>query len=127
MATINAISRPDVTNSPSLNLFGDCGGCWLVMACFLLDGAGRATPEPRFDAIAFAHLATMACGGHPASPHRPRAGNVLPGEGFADQCFERAEVPFGQVLEPAPAGGDGGIGRLEPGDGAQQVLVILGE
>src|SRR5215470_319694 len=86
MATINAISRPEVTNSPSLNLFGDCGGCWLVMACFLLDGAGRATPKPRRDAIGFAHLATTARGDQPASPHRPRAGGGPAGNGLVAEC-----------------------------------------
>src|SRR5262245_6031295 len=99
MATINAISRPDVTNSPSLNLFGDCCGCWLVMARVLLGGAGRATPEPWPHAIGFAHLGKTAWGDRPASPHRPRAGSDLAGEGFADERFERAEMPLGQILE----------------------------
>ena len=43
----------------------------------------------------------------------------------ADQDLERAEVALGQILEAAPAGGDGGLGGIEGGDGPQQVLVVL--
>src|SRR5438876_9435363 len=50
-----------------------------------------------------------------------------PLEGLADQELERAEVALGEVLEPAPAGGDGGLGSLEAGDRAEQVLVVLAQ
>src|SRR2546426_11942966 len=44
-----------------------------------------------------------------------------------DQELERAEVAVGEGLEPAPAGGDGGLGSVEAGDRAEQVLVVLAQ
>src|SRR5690242_9100300 len=68
------------------------------------------------------------CGSPRASPHRPRvAGARTLLEVAADERLERAEVAVGQVLEPTTAGGHRGVGRLEGGDRAQQVLVVLGQ
>src|SRR2546422_8907863 len=50
-----------------------------------------------------------------------------PLEVLPDQDLERAEVAVGEVLEPAPAGGDGGLGSVEAGDRAEQVLVVLAQ
>src|SRR5205814_58348 len=56
-------------------------------------------------------------GGHIGAPH------VM----ASNQELERAEVAVGEVLEPATAGGDGGLGAVEAGDRAKQVLVVLAQ
>src|SRR3989442_4810242 len=53
---------------------------------------------------------------------RRRPLEVLP-----DQELERAEVAVGEGLGTAPAGGDGGLGSVEAGDRAEQVLVVLAQ
>ena len=55
----------------------------------------------------------------------PRTEGWLPGEGLADQGLQRAEVPLGQILEPAPAGGEAASAESNPATEPQQVLVIL--
>jgi len=42
-----------------------------------------------------------------------------------NQELERAEVAVGEVLEPATAGGDGGLGSVDACDRAKQVPVLL--
>src|SRR2546426_591854 len=46
---------------------------------------------------------------------------------LADEGLEGAEVALGEVLEAASRRRDGGLGGIEPGHGAEQVLVVLAE
>src|SRR5437868_14395808 len=71
---------------------------------------------------------TPGRGAIPASPRGPRVAiSQSPlREALADEGFERAEVALGQVLEAAAAGGHGGLGGVEAGHRAQQMLVVLG-
>src|SRR5712692_4098203 len=48
-------------------------------------------------------------------------------EVLADEGLEGAEVALGEVLEAAARGGEGGLGVIEPGHGAEKVLVVLAE
>src|SRR6267378_1539269 len=60
--------------------------------------------------------------GEPMKSPRALTRELLP-----NQKLERAEMAVGEVLEPAPAGGDGGLGAVEAGDRAKQVLVVLAQ
>src|SRR5947207_14807726 len=48
-------------------------------------------------------------------------------EVLADEGLEGAEMALGEVLEAASRRRDGGLGGIEPGHGAEQVLVVLAE
>src|ERR1700682_2278581 len=62
----------------------------------------------------------------PASPHWPCEPQDVAGLG--PRRPRRAyEVAVGEVLEPATAGGDGGLGAVEAGHRAKQVLVVLAQ
>src|SRR6185436_2397448 len=122
MATMSAISRPPVTNAPSLNLLGGCGGCVLVMACSSWTAPEEQRPSHGLRQLVSRTWRQQRAGIAPHPRIVPARGSGLADEGFADERFERAEVTLGQVLEPATAGRHGGVRRVESGDGAQQVL-----
>src|SRR2546427_907795 len=48
-------------------------------------------------------------------------------EVLADEGLEGAEVALGEVLEAASRRGDGGLGGVESGHGAEEVFVVLAE
>src|SRR2546427_795815 len=77
--------------------------------------------------LALRRLYTVIFETEKPSPSSETSLRRRPLEGLADQELERAEVALGEVLEPAPAGGDGGLGRVEAGDRAEQVLVVLAQ
>src|SRR5206468_5522661 len=77
--------------------------------------------------LALRRLYTVIFETEKPSPSSETSLRRRPLEGLADQELERAEVALGEVLEPAPAGGDGGLGSLEAGDRAEQVLVVLAQ
>src|SRR5881396_2408404 len=77
--------------------------------------------------LALRRLYTVIFETEKPSPSSETSLRRRPLEGLADQELERAEVALGEVLEPATAGGDGGLGAIEAGDRAEQVLVVLAQ
>src|SRR5437899_1808132 len=96
-------------------------GAHMVTRTWAMPGARGMRGRPRIPARV-PRQAGEVRGWRRRSGRRRAAVEVL-----ADEGLEGAEVALGEVLEAASRRGDGGLGGVEPGHGAEQVLVVLAE